>query len=42
MGELTAKQKDYFDNFEVFFYIGIPFQIIIIFWYLMDRRKNKR
>ena len=34
--------KDYFNNFEVFFYIGIPFQIIIIFWYLMDRRKNKR
>ena len=34
--------KDYFSNFEVFFYIGIPFQIIIIFWYLMDRRKNKR
>ena len=34
--------KDYFNNFEVFFFIGIPFQIIIIFWYLMDRRKNKR
>ena len=34
--------KDYLSNFEVFFFIGIPFQIIIIFWYLMDRRKNKR
>ena len=34
--------KDYFINFEVFFFIGIPFQIIIIFWYLMDKRKNKR
>ena len=34
--------KDFFDNFGVFFFIGIPFQIIVIFWYLMDRKKNKR
>lgn len=32
--------KDFFDNFEVFFFIGIPFQIIVIFWYLMDRKKK--
>lgn len=34
--------KDFFDNFGVLFFIGIPFQIIVIFWYLMDRKKNKR
>lgn len=34
--------KDFFDNFGVFFFIGIPFQVIVIFWYLMDRKKNKR
>lgn len=34
--------KDFFDNFNVLFFIGIPFQIIVIFWYLMDRKKNKR
>ena len=34
--------KDFFDNFCVLFFIGIPFQIIVIFWYLMDRKKNKR
>lgn len=34
--------KDFFDDFDVLFYIGIPFQIIVIFWYLMDRKKNKR
>ena len=34
--------KDFFDNFDVFFFIGIPFQVIVIFWYLMDRKKNKR
>lgn len=34
--------KDFFDNFSVLFFIGIPFQIIVIFWYLMDRKKNKR
>ena len=33
--------KEFFTNFEVFFYIGIPFQIIVIFWYLMDRKKHK-
>lgn len=33
--------KDFFTNFEVFFFIGIPFQIIVIFWYLMDRKKHK-
>ena len=34
--------KDFFDNFGVLFFIGIPFQVIVIFWYLMDRKKNKR
>lgn len=34
--------KDFFSDFEVFFFVGIPFQIIVIFWYLMDRKKNKR
>ena len=34
--------KDFFDNFGVFFFVGIPFQVIVIFWYLMDRKKNKR
>jgi transcriptional regulator with XRE-family HTH domain len=34
--------KDFFNNFGVLFFIGIPFQIIVIFWYLMDRKKNKR
>lgn len=33
--------KEFFTNFEVFFFIGIPFQIIVIFWYLMDRKKHK-
>ena len=33
--------KDFFNNYEVFFFIGIPFQILVIFWYLMDKRKNK-
>lgn len=33
--------KDFFQNYEVFFFIGIPFQVLIIFWYLMDRWKNK-
>lgn len=33
--------KDFFDNFEVFFFIGIPFQILVILWYLMDKKKNK-
>ena len=34
--------KDFFNNFGVLFFIGIPFQVIVIFWYLMDRKKNKR
>ena len=34
--------KDYFTNYELFFYAGIPFQIIVIFWYLMDRRKKQK
>ncbi len=33
--------KNYFNNFEVFFYIGIPFQVLVILWYLMDRKKRK-
>ena len=32
--------KDFLNNFGVFFFVGIPFQILIIFWYLMDKRKN--
>lgn len=33
--------KDFFDNFEVFFFIGIPFQILVILWYLMEKKKIK-
>ena len=33
--------KDILSNYGVFFLIGIPFQIIVIFWYLMDKRKKK-
>lgn len=33
--------KDFYTNFEFLFLIGIPFQIIVIFWYLMDKRKNR-
>jgi transcriptional regulator with XRE-family HTH domain len=34
--------KDFFNNFGVLFFTGIPFQVIVVFWYLMDRKKNKR
>ena len=34
--------KDYFNNFEVFFFIGIPFQFLVILWYQMDKRKNNK
>ena len=33
--------KDFFENFEVFFFIGIPFQILVILWYLRDKKKKK-
>lgn len=33
--------KDYIEHMNVIFFIGIPFQILIILWYLMDRKKQK-
>ncbi len=32
--------KHYLENFQAIFFIGIPFQIIVILWYLMDRKKQ--
>ena len=33
--------KDYLENINAIFFVGIPFQILVVLWYLMDKKKNK-